>query len=133
MATLSIKTQITINDVLEAAEQLPPAELETLSRRLLQMQARRKAPHLPQREAEILEAIAQTGLPEHQSRLLALTQEMDKRSLSDEEQSELKELIARSESLNVKRLSLLVELSQLRQVSLDTVMKQLQIKALPVV
>lgn len=86
MATLSIRTQITINDVLEAAEQLPPAELETLSRRLLQLQARRKAPHLPQREAEILESIAQIGEPEHQSRLQTLTQDMDKRSLSDDEQ-----------------------------------------------
>lgn len=47
--------------------------------------------------------------------------------------SELQELIARSEALNVKRLSLLVELSQLRQVSLDSLMKQLQIKAPPVV
>lgn len=86
MATLSIRTQITINDVLEAAEQLPPAELETLSRCLLQLQARRKAPHLPQREAEILESIAQIGEPEHQSRLQTLTQDMDKRSLSDDEQ-----------------------------------------------
>jgi hypothetical protein len=133
MTTLSIQTQITINDVLEAAEQLPLAELEVLSRRLLQLQARRKASHLPQREAEIIEAIAQTGTSEHQSRLQALTQEMDKRSLTDDEQHELKELIALSESLTAKRLALLVELSQLRQVSLDALMKQLQIKAPPIV
>jgi hypothetical protein len=123
MATLSIRTQITINDLLEAAEQLPPAELETLLRRLLQLQARRKAPNLSKREAEIIEAITHTGPSEHQSRLHALTQEMDKRPLTEAEQCELKELIAHSESLTAKRLALLVELSQLRQVSLDAVMK----------
>lgn len=132
MGTLSIRT-ITINDVLEAAVVLPLTELETLSRRLLQLQARRKDPHLPQREAEILEAIANISTSEHHPRLLLLTQEMDRRPLTEAEQCELKELIAYSESLTVKRLALLVELSQLRQVSLDTVMKQLQIKASAIV
>ncbi len=68
MTTLSIKTKVTVDDFVEAAEQLPTAELEQLARRLLHIQARRKAPHLSQREAELLEGIAQTGTFAQQAR-----------------------------------------------------------------
>lgn len=126
-------TSFTVNDVLEAAEQLPLSELETLSRRLLQIQARRKASHLSQREAELLQSLTQIAASEPSPRLLLLTQEMEKRSLTADEQRELHELTTQSEALTAQRLASLVELSQLRQVSLDAVMKQLEIKVPAVV
>ena len=133
MATLSIKTQVTLDDFVEAAEQLRPAELEQLSRRLLHIQARRKAPHLSQREAELLEGIAQTGTFAQQARYHQLNAQLEHRSLTPDEQNELHSLIAQSEALTVQRLALLVELSQLRRVALPTLMKQLQIKAAAVI
>jgi SpoVK/Ycf46/Vps4 family AAA+-type ATPase len=129
MATLSIQTKVTIDDFVEAAEQLQTAELEKLARRLLQIHARRKAPNLPQREAELLEAIAQSGSFDRQARYHQLNRELERRALTQEEQNELRELIGLSEAQTAQRLALLIELSQLRRVSLSTLMKQLQIKA----
>jgi len=133
MATLSIRTQLTVDDFVEAAEQLSTPELEKLARRLLQIQARRKAPNLSQREAELIEGIAQTSTFDPLPRLLFLTQEMERRALSQNEQNELNALAAQSEELTAKRLALLIELSQLRRISLPTLMKQLKIKAPEVV
>jgi SpoVK/Ycf46/Vps4 family AAA+-type ATPase len=129
MVTLSIQTKVTIDDFVEAAEQLQTAELEKLAQRLLQIYARRKAPNLPRREAELLEAIAQSGSFEQQTRYHQLNQELEHRTLTQEEQHELRELIGLSEAQTAQRLALLIELSQLRRVSLSTLMKQLQIKA----
>lgn len=129
MTTLSIKTKVTVDDFVEAAEQLPTAELEQLARRLLHIQARRKAPHLSQREAELLEGIAQTGTFAQQARYHDLNTQLEHRPLTHDEQNELHELIAQSEACTAQRLALLIELSQLRRVPLPTLMKQLQIKA----
>ena len=129
MATLSIKTQVTLDDFVEAAEQLQPAELEQLARRLLHIQARRKSPNLSQREAELLEGIVQTGTFAQQARYHHLNAQLEHRPLTQDEQNELHGLIAQSEAQTAQRLALLVELSQLRRVPLSTLMKQLQIKA----
>ena len=129
MTTLSIQTKVTVDDFVDAAEQLPNAELEQLARRLLQIHARRNAPHLSQREAELLAGIAQTATFEGQARYHYLNAELGQRSLTQDEQNELRELIAQSEDCTAQRLALLIELSQLRRVSLPTLMKQLQIKA----
>ena len=133
MATLSIKTKVTVDDFVEAAEQLPTAELEQLAHRLLHIQARRKAPHLSQREAELLERIAQSSTFAQQAKYHYLNKEIEHRFLTQDEQNELRELIAQSEDCTAQRLALLIELSQLRRVSLPTLMKQLQIKAPAVV
>ncbi len=114
MTTLSIKTKVTVDDFVEAAEQLPNAELEQLAHRLLHIQARRKAPHLSQREAELLEGIAQSGTFPKQARYHYLNKELEHRLLTYDEQNELRELIVLSESHTAQRLALLVELSQLR-------------------
>ena len=129
MATLSIKTKMTVDDFVEAAEQLPAADLEQLARRLLHIQARRKATNLPQREAELIEGIAQSGAFAQQARYHDLNLQSKRRPLTNEERNELHQLIAQSEAQTVQRLSLLVELAQLRRVSLPALMKQLQIKA----
>lgn len=129
MAALVIKTKMTVDDFVEAAEQLSAADLEQLARRLLHIQARRKAPNLSQREAELIEAIAQSGTFAQQARYHDLDRQSGHCSLTQDEQNELRELIAQSEAQTVQRLRLLVELAQLRRVTLPALMKQLQIKA----
>ena len=129
MATQPLSTNSSADDFIEAAEQLSLTELEKITRQLLHIQARRKAPHLSQREAELIEEIAQISTSDHQERYLFLNKESGRRALTPDEQTEFHQLIAHSEALTAHRLALLIELSQLRGVSLDTVMKQLQIKA----
>lgn len=128
MATLLIKTKVTVDDFVEVAEHLSAAELKQLARRLLHIQACRKAPNLSQREAELIEGITQSGTFAQQARYHDLNMQLERRSLTQDEQNELHQLIAQSEAQTVQRLSLLVELAQLRRVSLFTVMKQLRIK-----
>jgi hypothetical protein len=54
---------------------------------------------------------------------------LEHRTLTESEQSEMHTLIGISDAQTAKRLALLLELSQLRRVSLPVLMKQLQIKA----
>ena len=129
MPTLSIQTKVTVDDFVQAAEQLQNSDLENLARRLLQMHARRQAPNLPLRESELLQAIAHTAKFEGQARYLSLTKEMEFRTLTQDELDELHALIGLSEAKTADRLASLLELSQLRRVSLAVLMKQLQNKA----
>ena len=133
MATLSIHTKVTVDDFVDAAEQLQNAELEKLARRLLQIHARRNVPNLPQREAELLTGISQANSFEKQARYHYLNRELEHRALTQEEQNELHELIGLSEAQTARRLALLLELSLLRRVTLSTLMRQLQVKASEVV
>ncbi len=73
--------------------------------------------------------MAQTAKYEGQARYHDLNAELGHCVLTPGEQSELRELIALSQAQTAQRLSLLLELSQLRRISLSTLMKQLQIKA----
>jgi len=128
MATLSIKTRVTIEDLVEAAEQLPNDDLESLARRLLQINARRRFPNLSQRESELLDGIVQTATFNGQERYHQLNLDLESRSLTPGEQDELQELTRLSEAQTGRRLALLLELSQLRRVPISKLMKQLQIK-----
>jgi len=128
MATLSIKTRVTIEDLVEAAEQLPNDDLESLARRLLQINARRRFPNLSQRESELLDGIVQTATFNGQERYNQLNLDLESRSLTPGEQDELQELTRLSEAQTGRRLALLLELSQLRRVPISKLMKQLQIK-----
>jgi len=96
---------------------------------LLQINARRKSPNLTQREAELLEEISQAATFEQHGRYHQLSNELKRRSLTQREQHELRELISLSEAQTARRLAHLIELSQLRRVSLSTLMRQLQVKA----
>ena len=136
MPTPSIQTKVTVNDFVQAAEQLQNSDLENLARRLLQIHARRKALNLPEREAQLLQGIVRTATYEGQERYRQLNGELKLRSLTEVELSELhelNELIGLSEAKTAERLSFLLELSQLRNVSLTVLMKQLQIMAPAVV
>ena len=133
MPTLSIQTKVTVDDFVLAAEQLQTSDLENLARRLLQIHARRKALNLPEREAQLLQGIVRTATYEGQERYRQLNGELKLRPLTQDELSELHELIGLSETKTAERLALLIELSQLRKVSLSVLMKQLQIKAPEVV
>lgn len=125
MATISSQTKLTTEDVLAAIEQLAPAEMEMVSRRLLHLQARRKAPHLSEREAELLREIYRAKRPGFQERFDELNARRRACALTPQEHDELLRLVDESEAFTVRRLEALAELAQLRQVPLPALMKQL--------
>jgi hypothetical protein len=133
MAVLSVHAKLTTEDLLAAIEQLEPADVENLSRRILHLQASRKAPHLSEREAELLCEIYRDKRPGFQERFDNLNAKRASFALTPEEHNELLRLIDESEAFTVRRLEALVELAHLRQISLERLMKELGLKASPVV
>jgi hypothetical protein len=110
----------------------PTTELEQFAEQVNLLLATRKMNRLPQREPELLEQINQ-GLPEDiQRRYDELQLKLHDETISSEEHQELLSLIDTVEQASVDRLKCLVELSQLRQISLDDLMHQLDIHHPPV-
>ena len=128
MAALSDRAKLTTHDLLAAIEQLEPAEMDKVSRRLLHLQARLKAPHLSEREAELLGEIYRAKRSGFQERFDELNAKRRAFSLTPEEHQELLRLVDESEAFSVRRLEALVELAQLRQVPLAALMTQLGLK-----
>jgi predicted transcriptional regulator len=127
MPTIQIETE----QLLNAALQLPPSELERFVAQLFTLKARQKAPSLPEREAELLMKINR-GLPTAtQERLNKLIEKRRAETISAKELRELKKLTDRIEKLDAERLELLTELAALRNVPLRKLIKQLGLKPVP--
>ncbi len=123
--------QIEIDQLLEAALQMPRDELETFVIRLFTLKATQEAPSLSEREAEILLQINQ-GLPSAvQERLNELIDQRNARTISAKELRELKKLTDRVELLDAERLKLLTELAHLRGVPLRKLINQLGLTPVP--
>src|SRR5436190_23566772 len=129
VASIADQAKLTTEDLLAAIEQLEPAEMERVSRRLLHLQARRKAPNLSERDAKLLREVYRATRPEFQERFDELNSRRRAFALTPEEHEELLRLVDESEAFTVRRLEALVELAQLRQVSLPRLMKQLGLQA----
>jgi hypothetical protein len=117
--------KLTTDDLLAAIERLEPAEMERISRRLLHLQARHKAPHLSEREAELLREIYRPKRSGFQERFDELNARRRALCLTPAEHQELLRLVQESEAFTVRRLEALAELAQLRQVRLPTLMRPL--------
>jgi hypothetical protein len=120
---------MTLDELLNAANQLNETDLETLFNRLLLLRAHRKAPILLDQEASLLLQINQ-GIPTdlHQ-RYQTLTEKRDAETLTDEEYEELLQLSDRIEHLTAQRLEALVNLATLRQIPLLQLMDDLGIQS----
>jgi hypothetical protein len=134
MTSVQITSQVSIglDQLLNGVSQLETTDLEQFVGQVSSLLAQRKAPSLPHRETELLELINQ-GLPENiQSRYDELQTKLHHETITPEEHQELLSLIDPVEQVTVDRLRSLIELSQLRQVSLDELMTQLGIHHPPV-
>jgi hypothetical protein len=134
MTTIKITSQIDIGweQLFSGVSQLETIELEKLAEQVNLLLATRKVNRFPEREIELLEKINQ-GLPQAtQNRYDELQLKLHDEAISAEEHQELLSLIDTVEQASVDRLQCLIELSQLRQVSLDDLMNQLGIKPPPV-
>jgi hypothetical protein len=129
MAVASVKGGLTPQDVIEAVERMEPRQAEKVTRRLLQLQARRRVTTLPDRESELLSAVFREKRPGFQERFDLLSARRNSFTLTPEEHQELISLVYESEAFTTRRLEALGELAQLRQLTLPALMKQLGLKA----
>ncbi len=130
MTSLQItsKVDIGLDQLLNSIAELETSELEQFVGQVNALLAQRKAPTLPEREVELLETINQNLVEEVQDRYDELQGKLQDEAITTEEHQELLEMIDVVEQATVTRLQALVELSKIRQVSLDELMNQLGIK-----
>lgn len=128
MATIVLQAQISPDELLKAADQLSLTELEQFLANLLALRARRRAPGLPQEEADLLLQINR-GIPsEIRARYEKLITKREDETLTREEHEELLDLVEQVEALQVERAEHLARLARIRGVSLSALMDDLGIR-----
>ena len=123
--------QIETEQLLHAALRLPTPELKQCITRLLSLKAREDAPVLSGREDELLLKVSQGPATATQQRLNELIDKRQSYLITEAELQELIQLTHQVEAFDSKRLENLIELAQLRQVSLEFLIKQLGLKPIP--
>ncbi|NKQ37457.1 MAG: STAS/SEC14 domain-containing protein [Chloroflexi bacterium] len=129
MATVQVTSEVNIelDKVLDGVAKLDTLELEQFLSQVSILLARRKAPSLPEREAELLQEINQSLPTVYQQRYDELAAKLQANDITPEEYQELLQLIDQIELADAERVQCLIELAQLRNLSLDELMNQLNI------
>jgi hypothetical protein len=129
MPTVHVEANISTGELLRAAEQLTPTELEKFVHQILALRARRIAPTLTAAETELVLRVNR-GLPDiEQRRYNELIAKRREETLTTEEHRELLRLTEASEKVQAERVAALAELARLRNTSIDTLMNDLGISA----
>ncbi len=117
-----------LNTIYQSLSILNVIELDQVMQEILILRRKKLPSVLTQNETELLKKI-NTGAPSViQKRYNFLVKKRNNETLTDEEYQELLELTAYMENLGVKRLEYLLELAKLRNLSLDEIVEQLQLK-----
>lgn len=131
MTTLQLQTEIPFDTLLESLPQLATDELDRLANQVIRLQAQRRTATIPDREAELLTKIGQGIIPfELRRRCTDLTRKQRAGDLTETEYQELSNVIDEIEILNAKRIGYLVELAELREITLDEVIAALELAPL---
>jgi hypothetical protein len=124
-----IQIQLPFDALLNNLPQLNAQELAQLVQHAARLQAQRRAPSLSQVETDLLLNINQCViLPVTQQRCSELTRKQRTQGLGQKEQAELLALVDEIEALNARRMGYLVELAHIRQISVDELMRRLEIR-----
>lgn len=130
MSTIQVQATLSRQELLKATQQLDIAELKEFMAELSTVYAQKQTPHLTKKETELLQKINQSipvTLWQPYKKLVAQRQEG---ALTESEHKELLRLSEQIERLNAERIGYLVELAQLRNVSLTELMDELGIQPL---
>ena len=112
-------------EVLRGISQLDLPELEKFMSQASTLIARKKAPSLSKKEAELLLKINRELPAKIHKRYGVLSEKLRAETISKIEHKELLDLIETIEKRDTERLQCLIELAQIREVSLDQLMKEL--------
>ena len=130
MTTVQFKSEVSIelDQLLTGVAQLDTPDLEQLLIQIQQVLAHRQNPSLPKLELELLQKINQALPEEIQQKYNDLSAKMRSLTITPEEHQDLLKLIDVVEQADSDRLQYLIQLSQLRNISLTELMQQLQIQ-----
>ncbi len=132
MPTIQIEADLSSDQLLSAARQLPRQEFDRFVGQVLRLRAERIAPVLPAAESELLQEINR-GLPQAMQERLnnELIEKRRAETINSKELRELKKLTDKIEKLDAERLELLTKLAALRNVPLRKLIKQLGLEPVP--
>jgi hypothetical protein len=130
MSFVQVQAHLSIDELLKAVDQLDQADLENFVKQALALRAQRQAPSVSQTEAELLQKINQKLPTNIQNRYDELIAKRKAEMLSTEEHNKLLQLTDYVENFEAQRIIALTELAELRQISLNTLMQQLNIPTL---
>ncbi len=119
---------MSLDELLQAANQLDEADLERLLQQVAILRAHRKANVLPLEEAQLLQKINQGIDPELRTQYQMLRTKKEAETLTDAEYNTLIQLSNTIEQFGAQRLEALANLAQLRACSLSELMVSLGIE-----
>lgn len=127
MASVQINSDVKVGfeELIKGFSELKTGDIEAFMLEIGNLVAKRKAPNFSKRESELLLAINNSCPPEKAKEINNLKEKLLAESISEEEHKHYLKLLEESEERSVQRLKNLIELAQLRKVSLSTLMTQL--------
>ena len=128
MPAIQVRSQVSLDELLNGIAQLETPELEHFIAQALTLRAKRIAPSLRHGETRLLQKINRGLPPNVQQRYNELTAKRRAETLTSEEHQELLTLIDRIERADAGRVQALTKLAQLRNVSVMTLMVELGIR-----
>jgi hypothetical protein len=128
MPTINTETEVSVDVLIKAAEQLKPAELRRLTAEMLTLSAKRNAPSLSKNESALLLKINQRLPVDVQNRYDELIAKREAETLTPDEYSELLDLTRQAEAFDYQRLETMTELAKIRGITLSALLKELQIE-----
>jgi hypothetical protein len=125
--TISNHSDILLQDVEQSIAALKTADVERFILNIRQLVAARTVPHLDKKETQLLKAINNSIPIEQLERYNKLLEKIQEGTLTPTENEELLSLNEKIEQLNVNRMKKIIALARLRNVSLPTLMTQLNL------
>jgi hypothetical protein len=124
---LTPQVDLAIDDILVGISDLETPDLEQFLQKIGRIVARRKSPSLSNRETVLLQEINQSSNIILQNRYSVLSKKQNSNNVTEAEHEELLILIDKLEILQAQRLENLIELAHLRGISLEVLMKNLNL------
>lgn len=131
MFRIPINTEIDSQTFLKSVANLSLSELETFAKELNALIRKRKKKEIKNQEKALLSQLNQMVLTKDKhEKILELSPKVELETISIKEKKELQQLLEEAEELRNGRVKIMIELAQLKSVSLSTIMKDLGLKPL---
>jgi hypothetical protein len=131
MPTVNIRTQVSLDELVNGVKQLSDSELDQFISRVMGVKAGRTGESIGSQEADLIKRINEGLLPEEWERFHTLEALRKSEKLKPEEQQELIAITDRIEQINFHRLQYLIELSKLKGKPVEALIEELQLTPAP--
>lgn len=131
MSVIQVEAQVTSEELLKAIRQLSRQELEQLFDQIVELRSGNAASRLSLTESELMAKINQPIAADRRRRYHELLDKRRAQQITEAEYEELLRLTDEVEQGDAKRVQCLVELARLRNLSVDELLSQMGIRALP--